>query len=64
MVKHRRFSDKSKEDSTQNDEKIELKEEVSSEKSRDVSELEEPLDSILGRTQEIIYVLIGTKVDL
>ena len=34
MVKHRRFSDKSKEDSTQNDEKIELKEqEVSSEKT-------------------------------
>ena len=33
MEKHRRFSDKSKEDSTQNDEKIELKEEVSSEKT-------------------------------
>ena len=40
MVKHRRFSDKQKEDSTQKDEKIELQEqETSSEKSFDFKSL-------------------------
>ena len=40
MVKHRRYSDKPKEDSTQKDEKIELQEqEISSEKSFDFKSL-------------------------
>ena len=40
MVKHRRYSDKPKEDSTQKDEKIELQEqEISSEKTFDLKTL-------------------------
>ena len=57
MVKHRRFSDKSKEDSTQKDERIEIQEqEISSEKT--------PLDlkSLILSGTKYVYIIAAVAL--